>query len=71
MWLNKSGQPVATTPITIQFDLPSEPIDEASMGSVNWIAVFVAGVQLITAFKSGDPAAIAAAIQALLNAFKG
>jgi hypothetical protein len=65
-WLNANGTPVAMQAHTFQIDLPAEPV--AQMGAPNWGAVFAAVFQLISAFTSGNPAAIIAALQALIKA---
>jgi hypothetical protein len=72
-WLNASGNPIATKPVTIQIDVPSEAVGDTGItfGAVNWAAVLGAGIQLVLAMMTGNSAAIAAAIQQLLNAFMG
>jgi hypothetical protein len=71
MWLTAQGQPVQTKPATIQIDIPCETPTDNSAVSFNFIVVFMAVMQLFAALKSGDPAAIAAAIQAFINALMG
>ncbi len=73
MFLNASGNPVAIKPVTIQIDLPSEAVGDpdATAKAVNLIAVIMAVIALFAALKSGDPIAIANALQALINAFMG
>lgn len=68
-WLNANGSPVAMQPITIQIDVPSETA--VMVGAPNWGAVLAAAIQLIFAMMTGNPAAIALAIQALLKAVMG
>jgi hypothetical protein len=72
-WFSASGSPVTITLTLVQFDLPSEAVGdtEASMAAVNWGKVLAAGIQLVIAMMTGNPTAIAAAIQALINAFMG
>ena len=72
-WLNAQGNPVKIQPTTIQLDLPGEAVGDEALanGTVNWFAVIMAAVQLFAALKSGDPAAIAAAFQALVKAIMG
>lgn len=72
-WANASGNPVSVQPLTIQLDVPCEAVgdDAAANKAVNWMAVIMAGFQLLVALKSGDGQAIAAAVQALINAFMG
>lgn len=72
-WLNASGNPVATQPVTIQIDIPNEQVGNSAetLRAVNWGAVLAASIQLVIAMMSGNAAAIAAAIQALINAFMG
>lgn len=72
-WLNASGSPVTMQPLTIQIDVPSEAVGDRglAMTAVNWGKVLAASIQLVIAMMTGNPAAIAAAIQALLNAFMG
>lgn len=65
--LNSSGNPVAKQSMTIQLDAPCE----ASVGTPNWGAVISAGIQLVFAIMTGNQVAIAAAIQALINAIVG
>lgn len=73
MWLNAQGSPVEVKPHTFQLDIPQEAVgDEAATNSaVNLFAIIMAVIQLFTALKGGDPAAIVAALQALINAFQG
>lgn len=73
MFTNAQGNPVAIKPVTIQLDMPHEPVgDEAATnGAINIIAIIMAVIQLFAALKSGDPVAIAAALQALINSFLG
>lgn len=68
-WLNATGNPVATKPLTFQIDIPAE--QAMTVGTPNWWAVMMAVVQLASALKSADPAMIAAAIQALFAAIMG
>lgn len=72
-WLNASGSPVTMQPLTIQIDVPSEAVGDRglAMTAVNWGKVLAASIQLVIAMMTGNPAAIAAAIQALINAFIG
>lgn len=69
-WLKSDGTPVATGLSQLSVTIPTEAADEAS-ATPNWIAVIMAGIQFFIALKSGDPAAIQAALQALINAFMG
>lgn len=74
-WLNANGSPVAIQPLTIQIDIPGEAVGDASMDKAlrtigaNWGAILSAAIQLVFAMMTSNPAAIAAAIQALINAF--
>ena len=73
-WLNKNGSPVAVQPLTLQIDVPSEPVGDATqtiLTAVNWGTVLAAAIQLVIAMMTGNPTAIAAAIQALINAIMG
>ena len=72
-WANSSGGPVAVQPVTIQIDIPCEAVGSQTdtLAAVNWGKVLAAGIQLIIAMMTGNSAAIAAAIQALINAFMG
>ncbi len=63
------GSPVATKPLTIQIDVPSEAA--AGIGTINWGGVISAVLQLAVALASSNPVAIAAAVQALLAAIMG
>ena len=69
-WLNASGNQVGTMPLTIQFDIPAEAVGSHgdALAAVNWGAVLGAAIQLVIAMMTGNPTAIAAAIQALINA---
>lgn len=73
LWKNASGNPVAVQPVTIQVDLPCEEAGGAAANllAVNWGAVLAAAIQLIIAMMTGNSAAIATAIQALINAIIG
>lgn len=72
-WLNASGTPIGTTPITIQIEIPADQVGDTAVTllAVNWGSVLAAAIQLVIAMMTGSPVAIAAAIQALLNAFMG
>lgn len=69
-WLNSSGNPVSVQPVTIQIDVPSESVGDRALTltAVNWGAVLSASIQLVIAMMTGNPTAIASAIQALINA---
>lgn len=69
-FLNASGNPVATTPHMMQIDVPTEAVTNAP-SAINWTAAIAAVWQLFTAYSSGNPAAIIAAIQALIKALTG
>ena len=73
LWKNASGNLVAVQPVTIQIEVPSESVGStaASLSAVNWGAVLAAAIQLVIAMMTGNPTAIAAAIQALINAIVG
>ena len=68
-WCKADGSPVATKPLTIQIDVPADPV--ATVGSINWSGVISAVLQLSVALATQNPAAIAAAVQALLAALMG
>ncbi len=68
-WLNASGNPVTMTPVTIQLEFPAEAT--ATAGTPNWGKVLGAAIQLVIAMMTGNPTAIAAAIQALIVAIMG
>lgn len=72
-WLNANGQQIATTPITIQIEIPGEEVGNTAVTllAVKWGAVLSAVIQLVIAMMTSNPTAIAAAIQALINAFMG
>lgn len=72
-WLKADGTPVAVMPHTIQLDIPTEAVNdpEGTLKSFNLLAVIMAVIQLFAAMKSGNPVAIAAALQALIDAFMG
>lgn len=67
--LNASGAPVATQCHTMQIDVPCEAV--ANVSAIDFGKVFAAVLQLFTAYATGDPAKIIAAIQALIAAFLG
>jgi hypothetical protein len=73
MFLNAQGQKIESQPITIQIDMPSEAVGNhaATLTAVNWGGVLGAAIQLVIALMSGNQAAVAAAIQALINAIVG
>lgn len=68
-WTNASGNPVAMTSQTLQIDIPDECA--ASLGAINWMAVISAVMALGVALATKNPAAIAQAMQALINAIMG
>jgi len=68
---NASGACCSTKSLSIQLEVPGEPATDASMFAINPIAIFMAVLALVTALKSGDSTAIAAAIQALIKAITG
>lgn len=70
-WLNASGSPVAMNKISIQIDLDVPTEEVTSITSPNWFAVLKAAAQLYVAWMTGNPAAIAAAIQAFFAALTG
>lgn len=72
-WLNASGSQIGYTPLTIQIDIPAEPVGNQAhtLASVRWGGVLSAAIQLVIAMMTGNPTAIANAIQALLAAFMG
>lgn len=66
--LNAAGNPVATQPHMMQIDVPTEPVN---LASINYWAAIVALGQLAAAYATGNPAAIISAIQALIKALTG
>lgn len=68
-WTQADGSPITMTPISIQIEVPSG--QTTSIGTPNWGAIMGAVIQLVIAMMTGNPTAIAAAIQALINAFVG
>ena len=70
-WLNQQGQPVAMKPMTLQIDVPSEQAAGDVLTAANWGAVLSATIRFVIAMMTGNPTAIAAAIQALIDAIMG
>lgn len=70
-WVGAGGNAVGTQPVTIQVEIPCEPVGDQgrTLAAVNWGGVLAAAIQLVIAMMSGDAVKIAAAIQALLTAF--
>ena len=57
---------------TVQLELPDAPNPNAhQVAQASWLKIIMAVVQLIGAISTGNPAAIVAAIQALINAISG
>lgn len=71
MWTNEQGNPIKTSSHTLQLELPDEKASAVSFMTINWMGVITAAIALAAALFTGNAAAIAAAIQSLINAILG
>ncbi len=68
-WLKADGSPVATKTHTFQLELPAET--PVSVGKINWPDAISAIFALSVAMATQNPAAMIAAVQALIAALQG